>query len=193
MIIKQCEIYFAKLDPKRPNAKYDKERPTWEIQIRTTSKEVKKQWEAMKLHVTPIVPDEGAPYYRVNLRRKSVKADGSKAEAPRVVNGSLQPLDGNTIGNGSIGNVHVYQYEFDKKTGGRETASVLMGVQITKHLVYRPDTTSEFEEAETETVEDGGAEAFGQEEEEEAAPPPPVVKGKPKLGPGVKPKPDALF
>ena len=34
-ILKNCELWFAKLDPKRPNRKFNPENPTWEIQLRT--------------------------------------------------------------------------------------------------------------------------------------------------------------
>jgi len=42
-IINNASIWFAKLDPKRPNNKFNKTNPTWECQIRTESKEVKKE------------------------------------------------------------------------------------------------------------------------------------------------------
>ena len=156
-IVKDCELWFCKLDPKRPNNKFSKQNPTWEVQIRTTDKAVKKTWEELQLPVKAVVPDEGAPYFRVNLRKKSIKEDGEAASPIRVVNGKLEDIDGNTIGNGSIGNVRLFQYEYPKKDGGKGVASVLMGVQVTKHLVYKPKPRNdEFGETDTEVIEPDG-------------------------------------
>jgi hypothetical protein len=153
-IIKDCELWFCKLDPKRPNNKFNKLNPTWECQIRTTDKAVKKIWEELELPVKAVVPDEGAPYFRVNLRKKSIKEDKENASPIKVVNGKLEELDPNSIGNGSVGNVRVFQYEYPRKDGGKGIASVLMGIQVTKHLVYKPKPRGDdFDETETETID----------------------------------------
>jgi len=155
--IKGAELYFCKLDPKRPNAKFNRENPTWEVQIRTSDREQKKDWEARGLLVKAVVPDEeGAqPYWRVNLRKKSIKNSGELSSPVPVVDGKLKELDPNTIGNGSIGNVRVYQYEYPKKDkSGKGIVSVLMGVQVTKHLVYVPKPRDDdFEESDMETID----------------------------------------
>lgn len=136
-IIKDAEMWFAKLDPKRPNAKFNKKNPTWEVQIRTSSKEVKKEWESLGLKVKAVVPDEGDPFFRVNLRKKSVKEDGSNASPIETIDGKLNPIDPNTIGNGSVGNIRIFQYEYSNDMGQKGIASVLMGVQVTKHIVFK--------------------------------------------------------
>ena len=137
-ILKNCEIWFAKVDPKRPNAKFNKKNPTWECQIRTTDKEVKKYWESLNLPVKAIVPDDDSkPYFRVNLRKKSIKEDGEAASPVKVINGHMEDLDPNSIGNGSVGNLRIFQYEYPKEGGGKGTANVLMGIQLTKHILYK--------------------------------------------------------
>lgn len=152
-ILKDCEIWFAKLDPKRPNTKFDKENPTWEIQIRTTNKETKKQWEALSLPVKAVVPDEGPAYFRVNLKKKTIKSDGEKSSPVKVVNGALEDVDPGSIGNGSRGNVQIFQYEYTQ-AGKKGLASVLMKVQITKHVVFkRKPRDDDFEMTETEIIE----------------------------------------
>jgi hypothetical protein len=191
-IIKDCEIWFAKLDPKRPNAKYNKENPTWECQIRTTSKEVKKLWESLNLSVKAVVPDEGAPYFRVNLRKKSVKEDTEKASPVKVVNGALEDIDPNTLGNGSIGNIRIFQYEYPKN-GGKERgiASVLMGIQVTKHIVYKAKPRDDdFEMTDTETLDNGDMTDDGDESEQITSVSTPST---PKLGAGVSAKPSNAF
>jgi hypothetical protein len=154
-ILRNCELHFCKLDPKRPNSKFNKQNPTWEAQLRTYSKEQKKEWEALKLPVKAIVPDDDSPpFYRVNLRKKSIKVDQEKSSPVTVVDGKLQPLDPNTIGNGSVGNVRIFQYVYEKPDGTEGTTSVLMGVQITKHIVYTPKPRGDdFGEEDMEVIE----------------------------------------
>jgi hypothetical protein len=154
-IIKDCELWFCKLDPKRPNNKFNKENPTWECQIRTTDKAIKKIWEELQLPVKAIVPDEGSPYFRVNLRKKSIKEDKESASPIKVINGKLEEIDPNSIGNGSVGNIRIFQYEYPRKDGGKGLASVIMGIQITKHIVYKAKARNdEFGETETQTVDE---------------------------------------
>lgn len=148
MLLKDCEIWFLKADPSRPNKRFNPENPTWEVQIRTEDKEKKKAWEEAKLVVKAIVPDEGPPYFRVNIRKKYLKEDGTQSSHPEVIDANLNPLDPNIIGNGSIGNVRIFQYEYPKAAGGVGTASVFMGVQITKLIKYTPKPREdEFEDA----------------------------------------------
>jgi hypothetical protein len=153
-IIKDCELWFCKLNPKRPNNRFNKENPTWECQIRTKDKSVKKIWEEFSLPVKAVVPDDGEPYFRVNLRKKSIKEDKEPASPIRVINGKLEDIDPDTIGNGSVGNIRVFQYEYPNKKGGKGIASVLMGIQVTKHIVYKPKPRNdEFDETDTETID----------------------------------------
>jgi hypothetical protein len=166
-VLKNCELHFVKANPTRPNAKFNKANPTWEVQIRTTSKAVKKAWEDAKLAVKAVVPDEEgqAPYFRVNLRKKSIKESGEASSPVDVVDHQLKPIDPDSIGNGSIGNVRVFQYEYKKEGGGTGIANVLMGIQVTKHLVYVPKArTDDFSEEAGEVVEPAA-----HEEEDEAA------------------------
>jgi len=146
MIIRDAELYFAKLDPERPSAKFNKTNPTWELQLRTSDKDIKAEWMAAGLPVRPVVPDVGEPYFRVNLRKRSIKEDGSPASPVDVVNAQMEQIDAATIGNGSIGNVRIFQYEYPRDGGGVGIANVLMGVQVLKHLVFRfKKRTEDFE------------------------------------------------
>lgn len=152
IVIKNAEIWYTKLDPKRPNKNMDKEKPTWELQIRTKDKAVKKEWEEKNLNVKLVDDEKEGIYYRVNLKKKAVKADGSEASPVRVVDGKLNNIDPTTIGNGSIGNLRLFQHDYEYK-GKKGIASVLMALQLVKHIVYTPkDFGDDFEEAETETV-----------------------------------------
>lgn len=152
-LLTDCEIWFLRANPLKPNSKFNKENPTWECQIRTSDKTQKKNWAALNLNCKAVVPDDGAPYFRVNLKKSSIKKDGTAAEPVKIVNGELEPLDPDTIGNGSIGNIRIFQYEYPKKEGGMGVASMLMGIQITTHIEFeRKPREDEFEPTDTTTI-----------------------------------------
>lgn len=169
-LLKNCEIHYVKCDPKHPNASFNKKNPTWEAQIRTADPEQKKEWENLNLKPKLLVGKEGAEnegepilnaagkkQWRVNLKKKSITKDGEKASHVKVVNGGMEDIDPNSVGNGSLANVRIYQYEFvaDGKPG---TASVLMAIQVRRHVVYVPKIRDDdFAEMDTETImpEDG--------------------------------------
>jgi hypothetical protein len=138
-ILRNCEFHYAKLDPARPNARYNKENPTWELQIRTSDPAVKKQWESEGIKVKAVLPEDGTPpYWFANLRKKLYKKDGEKSDPVVVKDAELNDVDPNSIGNMSTGNVRIFQYDYPRSEGGTGKASVLMGVQLLKHIVYVP-------------------------------------------------------
>lgn len=154
MIVKNVMLWFPRLDPTRPDARFNKDRPEWSVQIRTENMEEKKAWEALGLKVKSIVPDEGKPYFISNLRKKSKRANGEESEPPNVVDGSLKAVDPKTIGNGSRANVKVYQYEYETTSGKKGYANVLMAIQLIKHIVYTPKPGEDFDLQETEVIEE---------------------------------------
>lgn len=146
-ILSDCELWFVRCNPARPNAKFSADNPTWECQIRTSKKEQKKEWESLGLKVATIDPDEGPVYYKVNLKKGIKKKDGSSADPVKVVGGDLQAIDPDSIGNGSIGNVRIFQYDLTLKEGGTRKHSLLMGLQVTTLVKYvRKEGTGEREE-----------------------------------------------
>jgi len=136
IILSNVELFFAKLDPANPNSRFDKDFPTWEVQIRTKDKAVAKGWKEQNLRVTPDENDDGV-FYRANLKKKSKKRDGSDMAPVNVVAGDLSAVDPATIGNGSIANLSVFQYDYNMN-GKDGIASMLMGVQITTLNEYKP-------------------------------------------------------
>jgi len=141
------------MDPNRPAKAKDKNKSDyWACQVRTTDKEVKKAWQEANLNVTAVVPDEGEPYFKANFRRNVIKRDGEKSQCPEVVNGNLDPVEPGTIGNGSIGNIRLFQTEYPAGDGYEAgITSILMGLQLTKHIIYVPNT-EEFSKTETEVI-----------------------------------------
>ena len=160
-ILQNVEIHYIHLDPKRPNATFNKANPTWEIQIRTRDKAQKKEWEAMGIRVKIEEPDDAPLFYKANLNKKSFTQQKSEAnpnpemaDPVTVVDGKRNPIDPNTIGNGSIANIRVFQR--DHYSDPDKKVCILMGVQVTKLVKYVPKPRGfddEFGETETVVVE----------------------------------------
>jgi len=189
-IFKDCEMFYSWLNPEWPNKKYNKINPTWETQIRTRDVDQKKEWQDGGLVVKGIIPDDEEPYFRVNLKKNSKKAtdeplldeEGNqkideKTKKPmfvlepappvEVYDAEMNELDPSVIGNGSIGNIKVYQYDYTSPDGTPKKGSVLMAVQITKLVKY---IRKKKEEAELESTGQKTI-VIEPEEEKEIVPP----------------------
>jgi len=163
MIIKNCRIFYAKLDPNRPNARYSKDNPRWEVQLRTTDPEQRELWAEQNLHPKlmvhkkgdeegmPLVDENGKRQWRVNLKKSSTDKDGNRKDPVQVVNAKRQAVDPSTIGNGSIANIRTFQYEYTRDDETK-IANVLMGVQLVHHIIYEP-TFEDFDDEGETTIE----------------------------------------
>ena len=127
-LISNVELNWAKLD--QPVSPFGAAQ--WELQIATTDKAVAEDMKANHLKVKEV---DGK--FVANLKRKAVKADGSAMDPVRVVDANKAPItDRRSIGNGSIGNVIVWQAPFEY-AGRSGISSSLTAVQITKLEEYK--------------------------------------------------------
>jgi hypothetical protein len=132
MILENVEVYFPRLIAGKPNAKFNKENPTWEIQGRTRDKNVKKKWEELGLR-TKVMEDDQGVFYRINLKKKSRKANGDPALPVEVVDSHLKAFDPARIGNGTICNLMINSYEYGNEG---QIAYRLDGVQVVHLIEY---------------------------------------------------------
>lgn len=135
----------------------------WEIVGRTEDSEQAKAWrkqlgaKAVRA-IREDKDDDESPvkYWQIKLRRKQFKANGEYSDFVDVVRGdTLEDLDPSIIGNGSIGDARIYQYDYSFRQGGQQiegTASVLMGVAIKKLVKYEPADREDFEKSEFKVV-----------------------------------------
>lgn len=101
----------------------------YELQIATTDKAKADELTANHFNVK-----ERDGKFVVSLKRNALKRDGSDNGKVRVVDSNKQPLETN-IGNGSRGNVIVWQYPYE--TMGRKGISgSLTAVQVTELVEY---------------------------------------------------------
>ena len=140
-IIRNAQLNWARLD--KPVTPFGTEQ--YELQIATDSKDVAQEWTANFLNVK-----EKDGMFSVGLKRKARKANGEDNGKPKVVTADLQPLpEGIMIGNGSIGNVKVYQYAYDV-AGRKGTGCSLTAVQITNLIEYAGGSSDDFVAIESE-------------------------------------------
>ena len=130
--IDNVEINWAKLA--KPVNPFGTEQ--WEIQIATTDKAMADSWSENHLNVKQDKTD--ASKFTVSLKRKAQRADGAANNPVKVVDASAQPYSPETlskIGNGTVGNVVVYQYFYE--TAGRSgIANSLTAIQVTDLKEY---------------------------------------------------------
>jgi len=181
-ILNNVSLFFAKLNPKRPSPKFNPANPTWELQLRTTSIEQRDEWRKNNLKPKLMVAAEDTPnagelqlsedgkkQWRVNLRKRSKDSEGKPAAPVIVVDGGMSPIDPDTIGNGSVGNIRIFQY--DTKNEQNPIGTTLMAVQVTKHVVYeRGPSDDDFNMTDTEVIKP--APKADSEDDDALAPPP---------------------
>ena len=155
--VPNVELHWAKLDPENPVKPF--EAVQWEAQIHTADKAVADEWSKNYLNVK----EKDGSYY-VQLVRNAFKRDGKPNNPVGVVGRRLEPIDPNTIGNGSIANVKIYQFNYQMNGGG--VGSRLSNIQIVDLKEYTPNTAGGFEaidapsDEEFAVVEDSTAPMF---------------------------------
>ena len=139
--INGVELNWARLDtPVNPFGT-----PQWELQIATTDSNVADEMRANHLNVK-----ERDGKFVVALKRKATKSDGSAMDPVRVVDSALNAMDNvRSIGNGSTGNVIVWQYPYEAP-GRSGVASSLTAVQVTNLVEYTGGSSVEFDAVESE-------------------------------------------
>lgn len=168
-MLKNQEVWYVKCDPARPDKGIGTpEQPakkSWNIQLRTSSKDVRKEWLDLGLKpktVRAIKDDEESPilYYTTNVRKSAEPREGKPLTPVSVVNGKQQPVDPNTIGNGSICNLNLFKREY-KLANVAKVQYILMGIQVVLHKVYVSRPMETFDDCETEVIMPEGAEEEG--------------------------------
>ena len=128
-LIENVELNWARLaNPVSPFGT-----PQWELQIATTDPVLAGQMGENNLNVK-----EKDGKYTVSLKRKAVKADGTEMVPVRLVDAQKNPIENRgSIGNGSKGNVIVWQAEYEAM-GKSGVSNSLTAVQVTELVEYAP-------------------------------------------------------
>jgi hypothetical protein len=97
----------------------------------------RKEFNAKNTKVIESISDDEGISFEAAKRKALKSGEAASSKAPTVIDGDLEDIDPTTIGNGSIANVRVFQYDYTFK-GKDGVASVLMGMQITTLMEYVP-------------------------------------------------------
>ena len=126
-LISDVELNWARLET--PTNPFGTE--IYEIQIATTDKAKADELKANHFNVK-----ERDGKFVVSLKRNAKKRDGSDNGKVRVVDSAKNPMS-SPIGNGSVGNVIVWQYPYENM-GRKGISGSLTAVQVTELVEYNP-------------------------------------------------------
>lgn len=179
-IIKNVKLRYAHLRADRPNPRFDKKNPRWEIQVYTNDPEERERLRQQGLllrlvkhpegHANegePVLNENGEKEWKLTISKRSLSKEGKPNHPVEVITGAKQPLDPGTIGNGSVGNVRYTTREVPD--GDKVKVYItLQGVQITHHIVYESNRedfdTDEYTTAERSTTSQTSEDSSGDEE-----------------------------
>lgn len=134
-ILLSGKAYWASIV--EPNTTYE---PVWQVDV-TVDEETKQKLESIGLSVKNKGDDRGDFF---SCRRKVVKRDGSKRDAPRVIDAKKMPWDNRLIGNGSAVKVKIQPYEY-AYAGKAGVSADFMAMQVIDLVPYG-DPSGDFQE-----------------------------------------------
>jgi hypothetical protein len=139
VIVKDVELHWAKLDA--PVDPFKTGEKVWEVQIRTDDENVAKTW-AKDYFINAKKDDEG--HWKANIKRKELNRKGESNQPPVVLGRDNQPMPSGNIGNGSIGDLKLFQYPYDV-AGRKGVSSMLSAVRVTDLKEYTPSSEVDFD------------------------------------------------
>lgn len=136
LLLQNVEFHYFKSKPVTYKGKEQ-----WEVSIKTTDPKQAEQWEDNYLNVRHNgTSTKMATAWTVSLNRKVHKRDGTVQDPVRVVDETLKPYtieEQRKIGNGSKGNVIVWQGHYDNEHGkGVSTSLTAMQIPRDKLEIY---------------------------------------------------------
>jgi len=131
-IIRNVNFYYAKLD--KPVSPFGTE--IFDLQVRFPKERIQEMSAYGKVREV----EDGN--FAINITRKAKNAKGQKTPV-RIVDTDKNPVK-DLIGNGSSGNIIVYQYDWNV-SGRSGTKTILIAVQVTNLIKYVPQTEVDFD------------------------------------------------
>lgn len=129
VFLKNATLNYAKLV--KPVNPFGTEQ--FEIQAATTDNATATEWKALGFNVK-----EKDGTYTVSLKRKARKADGSDNGKVIVIDSQLKPISEDQLmklGNGSTGNIKLYQYPYEA-AGRKGVTASLTAIQVVDFVEY---------------------------------------------------------
>lgn len=129
IFLKDATLNYAKLV--KPVNPFGTEQ--YELQAATSDDANAQKWRDLGLNVK-----EKDGVYTVSLKRKARKANGDDNGKVVVIDSALKPISEDrlmTLGNGSTGNIKLYQYPYEA-AGRKGVATSLTAVQVVDFVEY---------------------------------------------------------
>jgi len=139
VILSDVELHWAKLDS--PVDPFKTGERVWEVQIRTDDEDTAKTW-AKDYFINAKKHDDG--YWKANIKRKELNRKGETNNAPIVLGRNNQPIPSSNIGNGSIGDLKLFQYPYNV-AGKKGVSSMLSAVRVKELIEYTPSSEVDFD------------------------------------------------
>lgn len=139
VILSDVELHWAKLDS--PVDPFKTGEKVWEVQIRTDKEDVAKTW-AKEYFINAKKDNEG--FWKANIKRKELNRKGESNNPPIVLGRNNQPIPSSNIGNGSIGDLKLFQYPYNV-AGRKGVSSMLSAVRIKELIEYTPSSEVDFD------------------------------------------------
>src|SRR5210317_54293 len=131
-VIRNVNFYYAKLD--KPVSPFGTE--IYDLQVRFPKERIQEMSAFGKVREV----EDGN--FAINITRKAKNAKGQKTPV-RIVDTNKAPIK-DLIGNGSEGNIIVYQYDWNV-SGRSGTKTILIAIQVTNLIKYVPETEVDFD------------------------------------------------
>ena len=139
VIVKDVELHWAKLDS--PVDPFKTGEKVWEVQIRTDDENIAKTW-SKDFYINAKKDDNG--FWKANLKRKELNRKGESNQPPVVLGRNNQPIPSSNIGNGSIGDLKLFQYPYNV-AGKKGVSSMLSAVRVKELIEYTPSSEVDFD------------------------------------------------
>ena len=88
MILKNVELYWAKLSPSNHDMGFSGDKPQWNVQLRG-NKAQSEEWKSLGLNPKVEEDSNGGVYYKILVHKDAIKKDG-QPNAPVPVVGAVQ-------------------------------------------------------------------------------------------------------
>lgn len=131
LVLKNVSVKYAKVI--RPGKAYDDSQPDlWSVNMYVSEEDR----ELLMAHgINPTEDKKGGPDYFV-AKRNTVSRDKQPVKPPVIVKANRMPWDGEDIGNGSVCNIAVTLFPWQKSKTQRGVLIYLNAIQVVTHVPY---------------------------------------------------------
>ena len=134
MIIFNAELHWVKLGDK-VDMGFDGNSPSWIVEMRTRDKEEGASWKAQNLNVKTKDDNDGI-FWSASVKKPTTAKNGKEQTSPPVVGKDKFPFENvEGIGNGTIANVKIHQFDYDYN-GKKGVGSRLEAIQVVDLVEY---------------------------------------------------------